>query len=163
MVDRCECGNEPPSSIKCWECSLFPSLLGLRTYQHPCLYISVSSPLWLNSPWTWLNKAETCGRIYYEMIQYELGTRIQPGEIKHKIIYLQCWVSCYVISLCTIYCLCLCSVSLRASTAGVQTELWILFVTVRCLFIFMTIYRVRQKKCIHNLTKENSTLYNRLL
>jgi len=25
------------------------------------------------------------------------------------------------------------------------------------------IYRVRQKKCIHTLTKENSTLYNRLL
>ena len=23
MVDSCECGNEPPSSIKCGECSLF--------------------------------------------------------------------------------------------------------------------------------------------
>jgi len=25
---RCECGNEPPSSIKCGECSLFPSWSG---------------------------------------------------------------------------------------------------------------------------------------
>jgi len=25
VVDCCECGNEPPSSIKCGECSLFPS------------------------------------------------------------------------------------------------------------------------------------------
>jgi len=39
MVDCCECGNEPPSSIKCGECSLFPFLVRLRTYQHPCIIL----------------------------------------------------------------------------------------------------------------------------
>jgi len=28
VVNCCECGNEPPSSIKCGECSLFPSWSG---------------------------------------------------------------------------------------------------------------------------------------
>ena len=30
-----------------------------------------------------------------------------------------------------------------------------------CVCVFIYIYRVRQKKRIHTLTKENSTLYNR--
>jgi len=34
VVDPCECGNEHPSSIKCGEFSLLPSLVGLITYQH---------------------------------------------------------------------------------------------------------------------------------
>ena len=25
MLDSCECGNEPPSFIKCGKCSMFPS------------------------------------------------------------------------------------------------------------------------------------------
>jgi len=37
------------------------------------------------------------------------------------------------------------------------------FICGNLLYTYEDIYRVRQKKCIHNLTKENSTLYNRLL
>jgi len=48
MVGFCECGNEPRSSIKCGECSLFPSF-GLRTYQQPVLFVLSSCSQGINN------------------------------------------------------------------------------------------------------------------
>jgi len=41
VVDSCECGNEPQSSIKCGECSLFPPWSGTK---------DLSAPLYIQEP-----------------------------------------------------------------------------------------------------------------
>jgi len=49
------------SAVSLGRCSLFPSRVGLRTYQHPCAY--VLEIVVISSVWWWFMRTETCSAV----------------------------------------------------------------------------------------------------